>query len=672
MLNSSGANAEEREEFSRAAQLAGLKCVRSLLADGQAFNAAEEQDIEKRLHDTVQAALQVTNKRAFKTLERVNKHVPKIIRKYVPDGQAGTFIASLHRSMGEHYLSVHGMVMSQVVVPFHVARGTYFTSGNMFRAINNVVPGLSEAALGYQAAPSGPSVLPAIDNQGALPKESQETPLKTTPTGQPSKMGCVEAATPGDGQSFSKRSSGRAPLIKLARRDFKTKEEKIQTGGTPGSRRSSSGKKLDSAAITKTWGIFEREDGAHDTARRVLEMNPKPGRSALSVANHEDLSVEVLMARDAPGREEASGQTDCKRKEESSSDEERPAAESSRRKKRKKQWPDELDRFDSDYKGKLSFSKPSPIKPVSSGRSQPDSGKTSKHRDDDSGLGSSLSKPKKSKKSKKSRGSGEPDFEDELQVWKRQQEKADCDQCATQALLVEHRPLQYALEMETMKNYRAASHITARQATCENTDDHSAYIDYVLRNNKQSYICQSYHLFSVDAYFQRVKYKIQQATSAEKARLQEVYNSAQTTLNKKLAGIKGRTSDNTLARYLIRVLKSSDGEILDASHLQYGAEQNLGLHGLVSAVATARVTRSKKKIFHDGWGNGHIEHGFCPLCSYSSGGHRALSNHIRTHFRLAMFCGWCYYASVSTEDMFKHGKEHEIIRTRPLNPEMQK
>ena len=182
MLNSSGATVEEREEASRAARLAGLKCVRSLLADGQAFNAAEEQDIEKRLHDTIQAALKVANKQANKTLTTVNKHVPKIIRKYVPDGQAGTFIASLHRSMGEHYLSVHGMVMSQVVVPFHVARGTYFTSGNMFRAINNVVPGLSAAALGYQAAPSGAPALPAIDNKGALPKESQETPLKNTPT----------------------------------------------------------------------------------------------------------------------------------------------------------------------------------------------------------------------------------------------------------------------------------------------------------------------------------------------------------------------------------------------------------------------------------------------------------------------------------------------------------
>ena len=233
---------------------------------------------------------------------------------------------------------------------------------------------------------------------------------------------------------------------------------------------------------------------------------------------------------------------------------------------------------------------------------------------------------------------------------------------------MEYRPIQYALEMETMKIYRS-QHVSSTRAVCENTDDHSAYVDYVLRNNKQSYICQSFHLFSVDAYFRRVKYKMEQATGMEKTRLQEVYNSSQTTLAKKLTGCKGRTSDSSLARYVIRVLKSSDGDILDASHLQYGSEQNLGLHGLVSAVATTRVTRTKMKMFHDGWGEGHIEHGFCPLCSYSSGGHRALSNHIRAHLRLAMFCGWCYYMSVSTEDMLKHGEAHEIIRTRPLQAE---
>ena len=146
---------------------------------------------------------------------------------------------------------------------------------------------------------------------------------------------------------------------------------------------------------------------------------------------------------------------------------------------------------------------------------------------------------------------------------------------------------------------------------------------------------------------------MEQATGDAKAHLMEVYNASQMTLSKKLARFKGKTSDSSLAKYLIWVLRSSSRDILDASHLEYGAEQNLGLHGLVNAVATTRITRKEMQHLHDGWGEGYIDHGFCPLCSYTSGGHRALSNHIQAHLRLAMFCGWCYYVSVSTEDMLK-------------------
>ena len=80
MLNSDGASAEERERASRVARLAGLKCVRSLLANGQAFNEAEEQDTDQRLRDTIQAALKVANKWANKTFVKVNKRIPRIIR----------------------------------------------------------------------------------------------------------------------------------------------------------------------------------------------------------------------------------------------------------------------------------------------------------------------------------------------------------------------------------------------------------------------------------------------------------------------------------------------------------------------------------------------------------------------------------------------------------------
>ena len=351
--------------------------------------------------------------------------------------------------------------MSQVVVPFHVTRGTYHTSGNMFRAINNVVPSLSAATANYRAA------LLAATNRGIsfqvrISEETREVPLQDTLTGRPGKQGCSKTGTPckAGEQASSKRSSGKAPLMSQSRRDFKVREDKIQTGGTPGSKRGSSSKKVDSAEVAKTWEGFEREDAAHDAARRVLQMNPMSGVKALSLADHEDLSIEVLMERDAPSRGETSGQVSRKCKEDTSSDEdeERPA-ESSHHKKRKKLSLDEPDMFDSDFKGKLSFSKKLLAKPVSTGRSPKSAGaitgKTSKRVDDDSGLGSSLSKPKKSKKSRKSKSTSDPDtLQDELQQQKERQERADHNDCATQALLVKYRPLQYGLEAETMKTYR--------------------------------------------------------------------------------------------------------------------------------------------------------------------------------------------------------------------------
>ena len=84
-----------------------------------------------------------------------------------------------------------------------------------------------------------------------------------------------------------------------------------------------------------------------------------------------------------------------------------------------------------------------------------------------------------------------------------------------------------------MKNYRS-QHVAPGRAGCENTDDHSGYIPFVQRNNKQSYICQSFHLLTVDAYFWRLKYKMEQVTDEDRRHLTEVYNESQKTLSKKL------------------------------------------------------------------------------------------------------------------------------------------
>ena len=119
--------------------------------------------------------------------------------------------------------------------------------------------------------------------------------------------------------TFSKQSSSKTPLMAHSLRDFRSKESKIQTGGTPSSKRSSGKKeaKLDSEEIAKTWKVFERDD-ARDAARRVLHMNPTTGDRALSLSDHEDNSIVVLTERDAPGESGTSGHPN--RREETSSD----------------------------------------------------------------------------------------------------------------------------------------------------------------------------------------------------------------------------------------------------------------------------------------------------------------------------------------------------------------
>ena len=213
--------------------------------------------------------------------------------------------------------------------------------------------------------------------------------------------------------------------------DFKAQEEKIQTGGTPGSKRESKCKSgVDPAEVEKAWESFAQEDQVRNAARRVLGSSHKTG-SLLSLSDHKDLGVSELVERDAPPR---SGGTNRKKRkdsdiwETSSSDDEGVNKPVPRKKKRKKQPTDEPDMFDSDYKGKLSSSKKQPAKLVSSG-------KVPTRADDDSGLGS-LSEPKKSKKEKSwkesSKGTDTSDpLREELRKRREKLEKADRDRQST-------------------------------------------------------------------------------------------------------------------------------------------------------------------------------------------------------------------------------------------------
>ena len=111
--------------------------------------------------------------------------------------------------------------------------------------------------------------------------------------------------------------------------------------------------------------------------------------------------------------------------------------------------------------------------------------------------------------------------------------------------------------------------------------------------------------------------------------------------------------------YFIQVIQKSSGEIMDWRDDEFGDDQNLGLHDLVSQMSMRQVTTTQPITV-----SGHtylvrIDSSFCPFCQYHLECHKTLNNHVRLHLRLAMFCGvpGCFFGTFSSKYMIPHAAE---------------
>ena len=53
--------------------------------------------------------------------------------------------------------------------------------------------------------------------------------------------------------------------------------------------------------------------------------------------------------------------------------------------------------------------------------------------------------------------------------------------------------------------------------------------------------------------------------------------------------------------------------------------------------------------------------GYCPTCSYATGNHQSINNHIQAHYCLLLECGYsrCVFMEADCSAMYKHGiKKH--------------
>ena len=124
--------------------------------------------------------------------------------------------------------------------------------------------------------------------------------------------------------------------------------------------------------------------------------------------------------------------------------------------------------------------------------------------------------------------------------------------------------------------------------------------------------------------------------------------------------------------YFIQCLQKSNGDMLDSRDDNYGDDQNIGLHDLVSQPSMQHLCTSQKVTVNNRRLSTPIDAGFCPFCEYHSSCHRTLNNHVRIHLSLSLFCGigGCFFATSDCKALIQHAiTEHPCYeKSKELNP----
>ena len=219
----------------------------------------------------------------------------------------------------------------------------------------------------------------------------------------------------------------------------------------------------------------------------------------------------------------------------------------------------------------------------------------------------------------------------------------------SQRLKGEAQAVQYNLELAILTEYRNL-HIPNLKGP-PNTDDHSAYLSNV-KDMSWSYLAKG-NLITARQYFKDLK------TSKD----QEVIEAGDNILREK--GMMGIPQERVKAVpikcwYVIFVLRSVDGQIIDALNSDYGRDWNIGLYDIVSPASTRKVEKNCSLVYKGWVVQGKVTYGYCPFCSYASTNHWTLNNHIRTHLHLTLACRMKDYSFVthSSDLMWKHAASH--------------
>ena len=97
---------------------------------------------------------------------------------------------------------------------------------------------------------------------------------------------------------------------------------------------------------------------------------------------------------------------------------------------------------------------------------------------------------------------------------------------------------------------------------------------------------------------------------------------AQQVIKSNFPMVQGMPSgDKCTPEFAVHVLMDCEGNLIDCDHQEYGKEQNIGMHGVVSPATMAQVTAWETYIVDGIPTTIKADNAYCPFCAYTASNH---------------------------------------------------
>ena len=623
------------------------------------------------------ACFQCVRVRTEATFSKVNATLPSLLCRFVAPDQAGQIMASIFTCLCN--TEICGMAMAQTIVPVYTIPNTYRVQQSLWESLCRIIPGVartggselrsfepvaphntpvgqSDTAPGARSSGDPGTGIVGLDNPQnvavSLPTREKDVAQETRLTGLPDGI-------PPAGSHWAVFKPY-IPTVNLADDGDPPNANPPETSTpikvTPESGKRHSKKKLNVSKIQATHLLFDMRD-RQEKARRSIELENQvvvpdrtsgKGRGSSGELPH---GLPVTLP-DRPGNDGIpTGPTDPtpeaprrdnKRPHDDGDeiteipDEDKPVGPPKKKKKKKikiqemRSPPGKARMMRYTQAPRFSNQRMWPMRPHWSLASTEVPAEETKT-------------PKKKKKHKKEDAGLEKFWLEQREVKAKEMSK------------VKHWKLQHEQDFRALRSYRKS--IPDALLETINGADHSSHLleRFQKENNYMSKKCDhKRNLMTVKRLLTRIAKDADEPTKHLKE--------AQQVIKSTFLMVQGMPSgDKCTPEFAMHVLK-------DCDHQEYGKEQNIGLHDVVSPAAMARVTVQETYIVDGIPTTIKADNAYCPFCAYTASNHQAINNHVRMHLRAIMVCGWpgCYFVHMQSKRMIEHSAEaHGMARAKP-------